>query len=236
MVRFGDRIVLRLPDAQNMEPNPALDVPLLFEDADLLLFDKPAGMPVHPSQNHRLDTLGNAFAVRFPDSAFRPVHRLDQDTSGLVAVAKHPIAAQALPARLEKTYLAILTGNPPDAGTIDAPIARTPESVILRRVAPEGKRAVTHFQVLQRGIHTLVQVRLETGRTHQIRVHFSHIGCPLAGDDFYGGTHDVIARHALHCAKMRYTDSNGRVHCIESPLPEDMKKLLEMSGNGDSTK
>ncbi len=235
-VQSGDRICLHIPDVPNMEPNPSLHAPVIFEDEDVLIFSKPAGMPVHPSQNHRLDTLGNAFAAQFPGMTFRPVHRLDQDTSGLVAVAKHPIAAFQLPGRLRKTYLAAVSGEPPAQGTIDAPIARVEGSVILRRVAPEGKRAVTHYRVAQRGAYTFVRVELETGRTHQIRVHFSHIGCPLAGDDFYGGSTVHIARHALHCAEMVYTDRDGREHLVTAPLPEDMQKLLDLSISGDSAR
>ncbi len=233
-VQPGDCITLHVPDVPNMAPNPALHAEVAFEDEDVLLFNKPAGMPVHPSQKHHLDTLGNAFAAQFPGMTFRPVHRLDQDTSGLVAVAKHPLAAFHLPDQLQKTYVAAVQGDPPEAGTIDAPIARAEDSILMRRVAPEGKRAVTHFRVLSRGYYTFVRITLETGRTHQIRVHFSHIGCPLAGDNFYGGNLTHIQRHALHCAEMAYTDRAGRLHLVTSPLPEDMQKLQEMSINGDS--
>ncbi len=230
----GDRITLHIPDIRSMEPNPALRAPLLFEDEDVLVFDKPAGMPVHPSQNHRLDTLGNAFAAQFPELTFRPVNRLDRNTSGLAAVAKHPIAAAALPGRIRKTYLAVVQGTLPERGTVTAPIARAEDSVILRCVASAGKPAVTHYRVLRRGRYQLAEISLETGRTHQIRVHFSYLGCPLAGDDLYGGSTEDIRRHALHCARMDYTDRLGRVHTIISPLPEDMQNLLNLPIIGDS--
>lgn len=225
-VYCGDEIVLSIPDAPNIAPNPALQVPLMFEDEDLLVFDKPAGMPVHPSLNHHMDTLGNAFAAQFPQLLFRPVHRLDCNTSGLCAVAKHPIAAAQLHARLEKTYLALAGGDPPDSGTIREPITRCPDSLIRRQVSPDGKPAVTHFRILQRGRYSLAEIRLETGRTHQIRVHFAHMGCPLAGDDLYGGDTSMIQRHALHCAALLYRDGAGRVHSVVSSLPEDMAALL----------
>lgn len=225
-VHPGDEVILRIPDVPNIEANPALQVPLVFEDEDLLVFHKPAGMPVHPSLNHRTDTLGNAFAAQFPALTFRPVHRLDCNTSGLCAVAKHPIAAASLPGRLEKTYLAITGGMPPDSGTIRVPIARCPDSLIRRQVSADGKPAVTHYRILQRGRYNLAEIRLETGRTHQIRVHFSHISCPLAGDDLYGGDTSDIRRHALHCAVLQYTDGKGCCHQLEAALPQDMQALL----------
>lgn len=222
----GECIVLQIPDVPHLQPNPALHVPLVFEDEDLLVFDKPAGMPVHPSLHHVDDTLGNAFASRFPSMTFRPVHRLDCNTSGLCAVAKHPIAAASLHGQLEKTYYAVAEGMPPDSGIITAPIGRVEGSLILRQVSPDGKPAVTHYRIVRRGRYNLAEVRLETGRTHQIRVHFAHIGCPLAGDDLYGGGTDAIGRHALHCGALRYTARDGQVHEITSGLPEDMAALL----------
>lgn len=231
-VRNGDVIRLQMADTSEIMPNPLLRVPVLFEDEDLLVFDKPAGMPVHPSLYHRMDTLGNAFAAMYPHLTFRPVHRLDRNTSGLVAVAKHPIAAANLHERIRKTYLALAEGTPPQSGTITTPIARVPDSLIERCVSPDGKPAVTHYKVLQYGRYALTELHLETGRTHQIRVHLSHIGCPLAGDDLYGGSLVHIGRHALHCAAFDYTDSLGSVHRIESPLPQDMRDLLNLAKNG----
>lgn len=232
-VRQGDIIRLHMTDTSEIIPNPSLSVPLVFEDADLLVFDKPAGMPVHPSLNHRTDTLGNAFAAMFPSLTFRPVHRLDRNTSGLVAVAKHPIAAAALHGRIRKTYLALVSGTPPASGTIAEPIGRVPDSLIARCVSPEGKPAVTHYKILRYGRYSLAELYLETGRTHQIRVHMSHNGWPLAGDDLYGGRCEDIGRHALHCARFAYTDGQGIVHAITSALPADMQYLLEMAENGE---
>ena len=232
-VHCGDTIRLHIADTTAIAPNPELRVPVVFEDADLLVFDKPAGMPVHPSLNHRTDTLGNAFAARYPELTFRPVHRLDRNTSGLVAVAKHPIAAASLHGRIRKTYLALACGKPPASGTVTAPIGRVPDSLIARCVSPDGKPAVTHYRVLHYGAYALTELHLETGRTHQIRVHLAHIGCPLAGDDLYGGDCTHIGRHALHCAAFSYTDGDGFVHHITSKLPEDMQKLQILADHGD---
>lgn len=226
-VHAGQCVTLHMEDVSSIHPNPALHVPLCFADADVLIFDKPAGMPVHPSRDHRADTLGNAFAAQYPELTFRPVNRLDRNTSGLAAAARHSLAASRLPGQLQKTYFAVCEGHPPEKGTVCAPIARDPASIIKRRVSEDGKEAVTHFQVLERyGMYSLLRLTLETGRTHQIRVHLAHIGCPLAGDDLYGGSLRYIQRHALHCGEMVYTDVGGRVHTVSSPMPEDMQDLL----------
>ena len=226
-VRPGDVIRLHMVDSPNIVPNPALLVPVAFEDADVRFFDKPAGMPIHPSHGHRMDTLGNAFAAMFPDETFRPVNRLDANTSGLTAAARHAIAAAQIPPRIRKTYLAAVTGSPPDAGTVDAPLGRTEESIIVRCIRPDGQRAVTHFRTLSRGAkYSLVELHLETGRTHQIRVHMASLGCPLAGDTLYGGDLSDISRHALHCCAAEYTDTLGQTHHILSALPEDMRRIM----------
>ena len=227
IVKPGDVIRLHMIDSANIVPNPELSVPVAFEDGDVRFFDKPAGMPIHPSQGHRMDTLGNAFAAMFPGETFRPVNRLDANTSGLTATAKHAIAAAQIPARIEKTYQAIVTGNPPESGTVDAPLGRTEESIIVRCIRPDGQRAVTHFRTIRRGAkYCLVELHLETGRTHQIRVHMASLGCPLAGDSLYGGDLSDISRHALHCCAADYTDAAGQVHPITSALPEDMQRLI----------
>ena len=227
IVHPGDVIRLHMIDAPNIVPNPELLVPIAFEDGDVRFFDKPAGMPIHPSQGHRMDTLGNAFAAMFPEETFRPVNRLAANPSGLTAAAKHSIAAAQLPPRIRKTYLAAVTGDPPGSGTIDAPLGRTEESIIVRCIRPDGQRAVTHFRTVSRGAkYSLVELHLETGRTHQIRVHMASIGCPLAGDSLYGGDLSDISRHALHSCAADYTDTQGVQHHIVSDLPEDMQQLL----------
>ncbi len=228
-VNPGDVIRLHLVDTPNITPNPSLSVRVAFEDGDVRFFDKPAGMPIHPSSDHRLDTLGNAFAAMFPEETFRPVNRLDCNTSGLTAVAKHAIAAAQLPPRIRKSYLAVVTGTPPASGTVDAPLGRTEDSIIVRCIRPDGQRAVTHFERLETaGKYSLLRLWLETGRTHQIRVHMASLGCPLAGDSLYGGDLCDISRHALHCCEAVYTDAQGKVHVITSPMPEDMRTLCNL--------
>lgn len=230
----GDRLEVRLMTAeQEFEPNPALQVPVVYEDSDVAVFSKPAGMPVHPSHRHRDDTLANAYTARVGASAgFHPVNRLDRDTSGLCVVAKHPLAAARLAGRVDKVYYAVAQGlvDPPD-GTLDFPIARAGESIILREVRPDGKPSVTHYRTLEQGNgHTLLEIRLETGRTHQIRVHFAHIGHPLAGDDLYGGSLALISRQALHCGRVRFEHPvTGERIRLEDPLPLEFRRVLDSS-------
>ena len=225
----GDIVRLRIVDAPAIAPNPALHAEAVFEDDDVVLFDKPAAMPVHPSFRHRDDTLGNVFAAGWPTLTFRPVHRLDRNTSGLTAVAKHPLAAMHLPGQLEKTYIAIAGGHLHGRGVIEAPIGRRDGSMIEHCVRPDGKRAVTHYRVLaQTADASVLAVTLETGRTHQIRVHMAYIGHPLLGDTLYGGDASAIERHALHCALMRYTDTAGTVHRVTAPFPADLCQILPL--------
>ena len=224
----GDVIVLRPDDDSFLEPNPALCVPVVYESEGVAVFDKPPHMPVHPSIKHRTDTLGNCFAHLYPELTFRPVNRLDRDTSGLCITAKDARSAAMLQGKWEKTYLAAVHGITDEEGTIDAPIARERESVILRCVRSDGQRAVTHYKMIcTQGDYSLVYVTPETGRTHQIRVHFAHIGHPLAGDDMYGGSLADIDRQALHCAEIRFTDpATGERVELSSPLPADIAALF----------
>lgn len=233
-VHAGDVISLKIQNERLTEPNGELFAPIVYEDGDLIVFDKPAGMPVHPSAGHRGDTLGNYFASIYPDLTFRPINRLDKDTSGLCAVAKNPYAASVLNGSIDKIYFAVTEGMPIPRETadplikwhaepsgeyvIDAPIGRAEASVVRRKVREDGKRAVTRYTILKATeSHCLVRVSLETGRTHQIRVHFSSVGHPLAGDDFYGGGLYLFARQALHCGEMRFArPSDGKLIYLEA--------------------
>lgn len=212
-----------------LDENPDLFAPIVYEDNDVAVYDKPVDMPVHPSHLHRYDTLGNLFAAQHKDMTFRPINRLDKDTSGLCAVAKNPFSAAKLSGNIEKTYFAVVCGKLSGGGTIDAPIGRCDGSVITREVRPDGQRAVTNYTVLGgSGKYTLVRIKLETGRTHQIRVHFAHIGYPLAGDDMYGGDISDITHQALHCGELEFTlPVSGEKICLSSPIRDDMKALLE---------
>lgn len=242
IIRAGDIVSIKNIDESLLEPNGLLTVPIVYEDEDVIVFDKPAGMPVHPSHKHREDTLGNCFAAMFPTLTFRPLNRLDKDTSGLCAAAKSAYAANVLTGNISKVYIAVTEGVPipkpvesplikwyetGEGYKIEAPIGRAAGSVINREVRGDGQRAVTNYTIeKENGKFALLRVSLETGRTHQIRVHFSSLGYPLAGDDLYGGSLDFCERQALHCCEMRFVSPFGGKVFLTSPLPDDMAKLV----------
>ncbi len=218
---------------------------IVFEDADFLVIDKPPGMAVHPGPGHTDDTLVNALLAHCGDSlsgiggVMRPgiVHRIDKDTSGLLVVAKNDAAHKGLAAQLaartlKRQYLAVVKGHPrPHAGTIDAPIARSPANRKKMAVVASGRAAVTHYHTEETLEGTaLLRCILETGRTHQIRVHLSHIGHPLVGDPVYGRKGKVFdfPRQALHATALALLHpATGEKMEFASPLPEDMKELVE---------
>ena len=219
----GDVIELCERDEKQLEPNFEIKADILFENENLIIFNKPPFMPVHPSLKHQGDTLGNIFAAHCQGLTFRPVNRLDRDTSGCVAAAKNQFAAQALQKSCGKTYYAVCCGHPPDEGRIDYKIARENESIIKRCVSDHGQQAVTNYRVIARSEkYSLCEITLETGRTHQIRVHFSHIGYPLAGDDLYGGSCEDFGRQALHCGRMVFNEPlSGALIDVIAPIPDD---------------
>lgn len=225
----GDIIGLKIRDCKTLEPNRDLHVPKAFENDGFVVYDKPVGMPVHPSAKHQGDTLGNCFAADYPEIGFRPVNRLDRDTSGLCLIAKSAYHAAALQGNTEKTYYAVVQGRLDGSGSIELPIARQRDSIIKRVVREDGQRAVTYYKAVSgNNRFTLLEIKLETGRTHQIRVHFSHIGYPLAGDDLYGGDTAYINCQALHCGELSVTDPvTGSKTQIRSDIRADMKKLIE---------
>lgn len=220
-------------DPQNREYKPSgITVDVIYIDEDIAVLDKPAGMPCHPSRGHPYDTLANAFAniEAAAGRVFRPVGRLDKDTSGVVICALHPHSAFALEGegRPRKRYLAIVSPPPKESKfTIDAPIEREMADSIKRCVRTDGKKAVTHAKVLlSDGETALVSLKLETGRTHQIRVHMAHIGCPLIGDKLYGGRED-FSRAALHCERAKFTNPMSKEEITAvSELPRDMRSFL----------
>ncbi len=233
-------VVLPPPVADRVEPESiALDI--LFEDADLLAVNKPAGMMVHPAPGHRSTTLVNAILAHCRDlsgigGVLRPgiVHRLDRDTSGVIVVAKNDAAHNALARQLkdrsvEKTYLALVQGTPrPAEGVIDAPIARDPRNRQRMAVVEGGREAVTSYRVVERfrGM-SLLEVRPRTGRTHQIRVHLAAIGHPIVGDRTYGRPSALIARQSLHARRIAFAHPrSGERMEIEAPLPRDLRDVL----------
>lgn len=236
-VTAGDKLTLKLPEKTT--PPLLWETPLdiIFEDADLLVLNKPSGVSVHPTKNHPNGTLCNAVASYLikngcEPSASRAVGRLDKVTSGVIIFAKNSFAASRLNGNLDKTYTAIVNGITDSDGTIDAPIYRPDFSKTLRAVGESGDRAITHYRALAYGDgKTLVEIKTETGRTHQIRVHFSHINHTLCGDEMYGApTTAYLKRAALHCSEVTVTHPvKNEKMTFSAPIPNDMKNELNNS-------
>lgn len=241
VARQGQVLAVDVGDAAGSEQIAPVPGPLtiVYEDQDLVILDKAGGVPVHPSQGHHGDTLANFLLAHYRDqgltAAFHPVNRLDRGTSGLMAVAKHAHAHEGLQHQLQegtlrRAYLAVCEGVPvPRRGCVEAPIARAPGSVLKREVNPQGAPARTHYEVLATGRgRSLVALRLDTGRTHQIRVHMASLGCPLTGDFLYGyEDRSLISRPALHSAQLSLRQPvTGQELSFTLPLPEDMARLL----------
>lgn len=203
-LRQGDIISLTLPPDTNEIPPVPGELDILYEDEYILIVNKPPYMPVHPTKVHQMDTLANIVSYyqmnKGEHYAFRALNRLDKDTSGCVIIAKDRISYALVKDSIKKCYVAVCEGIIKDGGVIDEPIALEEGSKIKRCVCTDGAAAVTYYEPISYGNgHTMVELSLETGRTHQIRCHMSHIGHPLAGDDLYGGSMEHIQRQALHC-------------------------------------
>lgn len=233
ILNAGDVIQIKLHDETHLVPNPDLNVPIVYEDDDVIVYNKPANMPVHPSRNHQSDTLGNVFCYHMQKqglkTTMRTINRLDRDTSGLCVIAKNALVSTQIAKTITKEYTAIVCGKvTPLEGTIDAPIYRPDGFYCYRAVGEQGQRAVTHYKVdAQNEKYSLIRIQLETGRTHQIRVHFSHMGYPLAGDDMYGGDTTDIKRQALCCNRVQFEHpvTHKTVElCIN--IHGDMQKLM----------
>lgn len=225
----GDRIALRIPERDSgVTPNPTLLIPVVYEDEDIICYDKPCGVPVHQSCGHYGDTLANAFAASFPHRCFRAVNRLDRDTSGLCLAAKSRLGANIPRNNISKVYYAVCCGDISKPLRIELPIGREDGSAVKRTVRDDGKQAVTNAIPLRgNGQYTLLKIILETGRTHQIRVHLSAAGFPLAGDLMYGGDISRISRQALHCGEMAFIHPvSGKEISLSSPIPEDIMGLV----------
>lgn len=235
-LRAGDAVRIRMPDDEKQIEPVEQSLSVVYEDDDLLIIDKPANMPMYPAPGHDRDSLANAIAAydlrRKEKRTFRPVYRLDKDTTGLVVLAKNSFCAARLAGSIEKGYTAICEGEFTGCGTIDEPIGLKEGHRIQRTVTESGEYAVTNWRVLCTGKgYTLVSLQIETGRTHQIRVHMSHFGHPLAGDDMYGGHLDILSRQALHCTNIQFVHPvSGQAMHFSCALPRDMEHLLERSG------
>ncbi|MBL8520053.1 MAG: 23S rRNA pseudouridine(1911/1915/1917) synthase RluD [Betaproteobacteria bacterium] len=251
----GEAIRARLSPREEDQAFVPQDIalPIIFEDDSVLVIDKPAGLVVHPAAGNWRGTLLNGVLFHHPAAARIPragiVHRLDKDTSGVLVVAKTEAAQVALVRQLQarsvsRTYVALVRGLVDNEGTVDAPIGRHPHQrtrmAVLKRGDAGGKPAITHYRVIDRyTYHTLVECRLETGRTHQIRVHMQSIGFPLEGDPLYGGTmtginpeaRDIIrafGRQALHARRLAFEHpASGKPVQFEAPVPADMRAFID---------
>jgi 23S rRNA pseudouridine1911/1915/1917 synthase len=240
-MKSGEAVEVRLaPRVEESAFGPeAIALDVVHEDEDVLVLNKPAGLVVHPGSGNWAGTMLNALLHHAPglDQLARAgiVHRLDKDTSGLLVVARHEAAQLSLVRQLQahtvkRTYLALARGVVASAGSIDAPIGRHPKHRTRMAVVASGKPAVTHYRVKKRfPAHTLLECDLETGRTHQIRVHLASIGHPIEGDPVYAGRGEQkLARQALHAWQLAFVHPrSGRSMRFEAPLPEDFRALLE---------
>lgn len=258
LLQVSDLLEIHIEETASSAKIPPVELPLdiLYEDEDLLVVNKPADMPIHPSMGNYENTLANAVAWHYYSQnipfIFRCINRLDRDTSGLTIIAKHMISANILSQMVAKReihrkYLAIVTDHTlPDQGTIDAPIGRKEGSVMERKVNfLNGERAITHYQVLAReNGYALAALKLETGRTHQIRVHMKYMNCPLMGDGLYNpddisylssladGETDtrILKRQALHSARLEFHHPiTKKPMCFTQKLPDDMADFLSVN-------
>ena len=237
ILHTGDILEVNLPEPPKRIPLCDKNVEILYENDDVIVYNKPEDMPVHQSGGHIFGTLDSVYAAHCARTgqitSFRAINRLDKDTTGIVVAAKNQFAAGKLWKAVTKRYIAVVEGFPEsDERTIDLPIEREIPMEIKRIVTPDGQEAKTGYRVLARGkSRSLLAFHLYTGRTHQIRVHMAYIGHPLTGDPLYGTPSELINRQALHCVRAWFPDvlTGERVQ-IDAPLPEDFAKLLSLEG------
>ncbi len=240
-VSDGDCLCVQIQEITCSEKIPPSEIPLdiVYEDEDMIVINKSAGMPIHPSMNNYTYSLANGLAWYYRKQGkpfiFRCCNRLDRDTSGLTVVAKHLVSGSVLSAmnrrhQMQREYLAISKGKvSPESGTITAPLARKPGTIIERTIDFEhGEHAVTHYHLLKyENGHSLVSLCLETGRTHQIRIHMKHLGYPLIGDYLYNPDMTYIGRQALHSHRLSFSHPiTGKYMEFCAPLPDDMNSVL----------
>ena len=239
----GDTLTVHIQETASSEQVIPVKLPLsiIYEDGDILVVDKPAGMPTHPSMNNYTNSLANALAWYYKEQGkpfiFRCTNRLDRDTSGLTVIAKHMVSSGILAGAvtrhdIHREYLAIVSGHvTPAEGRIEIPLGRKEGSIIERTVDWEnGEYAATNYRVVNylKG-HTLVALRLETGRTHQIRIHMKYLGFPLIGDYLYYPDMRYISRQALHSARLSFVHPMTKeTMTFEAPLPDDMQHTVDV--------
>ncbi|MCI8652886.1 MAG: RluA family pseudouridine synthase [Angelakisella sp.] len=234
----GQVLEVNLPEEEKRIPPCEIPVPILYEDEDVILYNKPAGMPCHQSGGHIYGTLSSVYAAHCAKTGtvtpFRAINRLDKDTTGAVVAAKNQFAAGKLWKAVRKRYFALVEGALPfPAGLIDLPILRERPLEMRRVVDPEGQEAKTEFHLLAQGDGvSLVGLVLHTGRTHQIRVHFSHLGLPLAGDLFYGGQEEPgLSHQALHCGQVTFPHViTGEQVTVAAPFPTGFLEVMARRG------
>ena len=241
ILQAGDELTIQLTEEDSSDNIVPVKLPLdiIYEDEDILVVNKAANTPIHPSQGNYDNTLANAVAYYYQQKnetfTYRCINRLDRDTTGLLIIAKHMYSASLLSEmvanhEIHREYLAIATGEVPETGTIIAPIGRVDGSTIERHVDEmQGDYACTHYKRLDyNNGYSLVSLKLETGRTHQIRVHMKHIGHPLPGDFLYNPDYSVIKRQALHSHRLVFKHPiTGESLEFVADLPMDMKKIIE---------
>ena len=240
ILKKGDTLTVHIPETESDEKiiPVKMELDILYEDEDILVINKEANVPVHPSIGNYENTLANGVAYYFgqkgQDFVYRCINRLDRDTTGALILAKNPYSAAVLSTQMKRreirrTYLAIVEGIPPKSGTIDAPVGRVDGSAIIRQVDYEhGERAVTHFTrlaVVEKELsqsYSLIELHLETGRTHQIRVHMKHLGYPLPGDYLYHPDYRIIGRQPLHSYQLEFVHPvTEKPMLFTAPVPLD---------------
>ncbi len=238
-LRKGDRVEVIMEEESNQFEPQNIPIDVVYEDMDLLILNKQPGLVVHPTKGHPIGTLANAIVYYMQERGesfkIRFVNRLDRDTSGLIIIAKNPyiqqeLSKQMIDNQVEKRYLAVIKGClETEKGTVDAPIGRPYPEDITRKVYAGGQPSITHYEAVERlKDATVVRLLLETGRTHQIRVHMSYIGHPILGDELYGGKADtLIERQALHAEILRFLHPRtGEPMEVKASIPPDILELI----------
>lgn len=229
-VRVGDRITLKMEEPSVSAEPWDHPLPILYEDEDIIVYDKPPAMACHPVRNLQQGTLANVYSAHCPGCGCHILNRLDRDTTGAVLIGKNTFAAAALTGKVQKVYLAVVSGKPvPPTGRIEAPIGQ-PDRTNPRRAVMEagGQWAATRYETLWEGEeYSLLACVLESGRTHQIRVHMSYMGHPLLGDALYGGSMELIQRQALHCVRLTFPHPVKKEQVeVTASVPQDIQKIL----------
>ena len=233
IIHTGDTVSINIPEDESTSVPTDYPLDVVYDDDDLLIINKPPMLPMHESHNHQGDTLANAVSgyltKKGKSATFRAIGRLDKGTSGIVVCALNTHIAARLSGNIKKQYLALVTGEYTEDGTIDKPVYRPDPMKTYRTADDRGDYAVTHYHIEKKcqGA-TLMRIDLETGRTHQIRVHFAYLGTPLVGDRMYGEEDEIICHQALHCENVRFVHPvTGEDVFVKAEMPEDMRAAIE---------